>query len=107
MTNGNDYEKAVDALLKDVKELRADMKGILGVLHGKARDYVEGVKESLHESGAEKAEQLRDAACAVGKKYHEGVKCCAEKIEERPFASVLVALGVGVILGGLMRRHRG
>ena len=47
----SDYEKAVDTLMKDVKDLRADMKGILSALHEKAKDYVESAKESLHESG--------------------------------------------------------
>ena len=106
MSTGNDYEKAVDTLMKDVKDLRADMKDILHALHGKAKDYVEGVKESLHDSGAQRVEDVRHAACAVGRKYHEGLKNCAEKIEERPFASVLVALGAGFILGEVLRRHR-
>jgi ElaB/YqjD/DUF883 family membrane-anchored ribosome-binding protein len=74
---GNDYEKAVDTLLKDVKDLRADMKGIISALQRKAGDYVESTKESLHES-----------------------------VAHRPFVSLLAALGVGVVLGGLMRWHR-
>ena len=102
----NDYEKAVDTLMKDVKDLRADMKGILSALHGKARDCVENAKESLHESAAERADQVRAAASAVGRSCQRAVEDYAAKIGERPFVSVLAALGMGVILGGLLLRRR-
>jgi ElaB/YqjD/DUF883 family membrane-anchored ribosome-binding protein len=102
----NDYEKAVDTLMKDVKDLRADIKGILSALHGKARDRVDGAKESLHESVAEGMEQVRDAVDAIERRCRGGLKSCAAKIEERPFFSLLAALGVGVVLGCLLRRGR-
>jgi ElaB/YqjD/DUF883 family membrane-anchored ribosome-binding protein len=101
-----DYEKAMDALAEDVKDLRADMKGVISALRGKARDRVEDAKESLHESAAHRIEQVRDAADAVRRRWHDGVKSCAAKIEERPFTSLLAALGVGMVLGGLMRWRR-
>jgi ElaB/YqjD/DUF883 family membrane-anchored ribosome-binding protein len=101
-----DYEKAVDALMKDVKDLRSDMKGILSALHGKATDRVESIKESLHDSAAERVGQVRDAACAVGQSCQNALNDCAEKIAKRPFVSVLAAVGAGVILGGLLLRRR-
>ena len=101
----SEYEHAVNALLKDVKELRADMKGVLGALHGKAKDYVEHAKESLQESVADRVERVRDAAAAVGHNCQDASKECVTKIKEHPFASVLAALGVGMILGGLLRRR--
>ena len=102
----NDYEKAVDTLMKDVKDLRADVKGLLSALHEKARDRVENAKESLREAGAERVEQVRDAACAVGRSCQATMENCAAKIGQRPFVSVLAALGVGAILGGLLRRRK-
>ena len=73
----SDYEKAIDALTKDVKDLRADMKGIISALHGKAGDYVDNAKECLHDT-----------------------------VANRPFASLLTAVGVGMILSSLLRWHR-
>jgi ElaB/YqjD/DUF883 family membrane-anchored ribosome-binding protein len=102
----NDYEKSVDTLMKDVKDLRADMKGVLSALHGKAKDRVEGIKESLQEAGAERADQVRDAACAVGRSCQHALDGCAEKIAQRPFVSVLAAVGVGVILGDMLLGRR-
>jgi ElaB/YqjD/DUF883 family membrane-anchored ribosome-binding protein len=102
----NDYEKAVDALMKDVKDLRADMKGVVSALHGKARDRVESAKDSLHEAASERVDQVRDAACAVGRSCQRALDDSAAKIGERPFVSVLAALGVGLILGGVLLRRR-
>ena len=102
----SDYEHAVNALLKDVKELRADMKGVLSALHGKAKDYVEHAKESLQESVAERVERVRDAAAAVGHNCQDASKECLARIKEHPLTSVLAAVGVGMILGGLLRRRR-
>jgi ElaB/YqjD/DUF883 family membrane-anchored ribosome-binding protein len=102
----NDYEKAVDTVMKDVKDLRADMKGIISALHRKAGDYVDSAKESLHESVTERVDQVRDAASAVGRGCQHTFKDCAAKIGERPFVSVLVAMGMGVILGGLLLKRR-
>ena len=101
-----DYEKAVDALMKDVNDLRADMKDVVAALKAKAEDYVDDATESLHESAAHRVDQVRDAADAIRRKCHDGLKSCAAKTEEHPFASLLAALGVGVVLGGLIKWHR-
>ena len=71
------YEKAVDTLVKDAKDLRADVKGVFGALRGKAGDYIECAKESAE-------------------------RC----ITRRPFVSLLTALGVGMTLGYLLKRRR-
>ena len=100
-----DYEKAVNALTNDVKDLRADMKDVIAAVKAKAGSYVDDAKASLHESAAHRLDQARDAADAVRQRYDDGVKSCAAKIVERPFVSVLAALGVGLVLGRLMRWH--
>lgn len=102
----NDYEKAVDTLMKDVKDLRVDMKRIVSALQRKTGDYVDSAKESLNESGAERVAQVRDAASAVEESCRQAVQSCAAKIGDRPFISMLGALGVGVILGGLLRKRQ-
>ena len=33
-----------------MKDLRADMKGVVSALHGKAGKYVDDVREAIHES---------------------------------------------------------
>lgn len=102
----SDYEKAVDTLMKDVKDLRADMKDVIAAIKAKAGSYVDDARESMHESAAHRVEQVCDAAEAIGHKCHDGLKSCGAKIEEHPFASLLAALGVGVVLGGLMAWRR-
>lgn len=102
----NDYEKSVEALMKDVKELRDDMKDLFGALKAKAGSSVGDAMDSLHDSAAHRLEQVRDAAGAAGRRCHDGVKLCTEKMEEHPLVTVLAALGAGLVLGGLIRRHR-
>jgi ElaB/YqjD/DUF883 family membrane-anchored ribosome-binding protein len=101
-----DYDKAVDTLMKDVKDLRADMKSVIAALRKEAGDCVDSAKESVHDSVAERVEQLRDAADDIGRRCHDGVKSCTAQIEQHPFASLLAAVGVGVVLGGLLKCHR-
>ncbi len=101
-----EYEKAVNSLMKDVKDLRADMKDVIAAVKAKAGTYVDDAKASLHESATHRIEQVHDAADAIGQRYHDQVKSCAAKIAERPFASVLAALGIGMVLSTLMRWRR-
>lgn len=100
-----DYEKAVNALTKDVKDMRDDMKDVIAAVKAKAGSYVDDAKASVHESAAHRLDQVHDAADAVRQRYDDGLESCASKIAERPFVSVLAALGVGWVLGRLMRWH--
>jgi ElaB/YqjD/DUF883 family membrane-anchored ribosome-binding protein len=102
----NDYEKAVDTLMKDVKALRADVQDVIAAIKAKVGSRADDASASVQESAAHGFEQVRDAADAIGRRYRDGVKSCAAKIEQRPFASLLAALGAGVILGALMKWHR-
>ncbi len=102
----NDYEKAVNVLMKDVKDLRADMKDVISALQGKAGDYVASAKESLHESATQRLDQVREAGEAVGRSLQHSFKHCTTKMKEHPLATLLTVLGVGVVVGGLLQRRR-
>ena len=98
-----DYEKAVDTLMKDVKDLRIEMKD---TLMKDVKDLRADMKDVIAAIKAKAGDYVGDAADALKGKCQDGVKNCAAKIGEHPFASVLTALGVGLVLGGLMRWHR-
>jgi ElaB/YqjD/DUF883 family membrane-anchored ribosome-binding protein len=102
----NDYDKAVEALMKDVKDLRADVQDVIAAIKAKVGSHADDARVSVHESAVHGLEQVRDAADAIGRRYRDGLKSCAAKIEQRPFASLLAALGAGVILGALMKWRR-
>ena len=102
----NDYDKAVDTLMKDVKDLRVDMRHVISALQKRAGNYVETAKESLEESVAQRVDQVRDAVSAVEGSCRHTVNGYAAKIGERPVVSLLAALGMGMIVGGLIaKRH--
>lgn len=102
----NDYEKAVNALMKDVKDLRDDMKNVISALQGKAGDYVDSVKGSLHDSAVARLDRLRDAGEAVGRSCQQHVNHCTAKMKEHPLTTLLVVLGVGAVVGGLLQKRR-
>ena len=102
----NDYEKAVNALMQDVKDIRVEMKDVIAAVKARAKSHVDDVKDSLHESAVHRFEQVRDAAADVKRNCDDGLKSCAAKIEEHPLVSVLAAVGIGVALGTLIKWRR-
>jgi len=102
----NDYEKAVEALSKDLKDLRADMKVLAGAFKERARERFGDAKESVSECATHHFDQLHEAADDIGRACRHGVATVSEKIEQRPLTSLLAAIGVGVILGRLLGRRR-
>ena len=72
-----ELERAVGTLNLDLKGLRGDLKNVFGAVKGKAGEYLISAKDSAREG-----------------------------IGRRPFASVLVALGAGLVLGALLARSR-
>jgi ElaB/YqjD/DUF883 family membrane-anchored ribosome-binding protein len=45
-----------------------------------------------------------DATNEASRRGREGVAAVTQQIEERPFISVLVAFGIGVVIGKLINR---
>jgi ElaB/YqjD/DUF883 family membrane-anchored ribosome-binding protein len=45
-----------------------------------------------------------DAANAASRRGREGVAALEQRIEERPFISLLVAFGIGMVIGKLINR---
>ena len=101
-----DYEKAVESLSKDLKDLRADMKVLAGAFKDRARERFGDAKESVSECATHHLDQLHEAAEDIGRACRQGVATVSEKIEKRPITSLLAAVGAGIILGRLLGRCR-
>jgi hypothetical protein len=69
-----EYEKAVGSLVKDAKDMRTDVNGVIGAIREEVKDCALTAKASAQ-------------AC----------------ITRRPFVSLLTALGVGVAIGSMLR----
>lgn len=92
-----------DQLLANLRTLIAEAEETLGekITEG-VEDHLGGVRERL-EDAREKAGQLCEAA---RQKITAGAKQADSTIRSHPYESLAVALGVGVLLGALLRRNR-
>ncbi len=87
----HDLQTEMDALKKELGDLRADLEDLKGPVKGIAAALKENFTEALG-VGLEKAKN-------TGKK---AVEVMESTVEERPVQSVLVAFGVGLLLGKLL-----
>lgn len=104
-----DYERAIDTLWKDVKELKCDLKMVVEALRDtaqeKVHERVEDARERADDMAARGADRLRDAASSAAEAGQQAVERAKSYIEERPLASLLVAIGIGAIVGGILHRR--
>lgn len=91
----SDFSKDVDKLKSDMDELRKD---------------VASIAEALKELGTEKGREAFARAEEIGERARRRASAAEERvsheIEERPFASVLTAFGVGFVIGKLLDSGR-
>ena len=85
---------ANDRLGKQATKVKKDLEQIGGT----AKDIAEDQLEQVGEKASEYYEQGRDRV--------HGVACaCEQFIRDRPLRSVLVAVGIGWLLGGILKRR--
>jgi ElaB/YqjD/DUF883 family membrane-anchored ribosome-binding protein len=94
-----DYDKAIDSLRADMKDLRGDLRAVVEAIKDSAREKVSDVRERSEERLHEAAENLRNA----GKRARKRV---AESLEENPLLTILAAIGMGSLVGGLFAWRR-
>lgn len=84
----------------DTEQLRADLNQI-------QRD-VEALTETLKKLGASRGQEgmeaVKRAAAATEKQARAAVESVEQQVTERPFQSVLVAFGLGFLVGKLLDR---
>ena len=90
-------EHEFDTVKGDLSRLRNDIAALTEGFHGVATDRV---RENINEA-REKLSRWKQDATSQSRETLEDI---AEEIEDRPLTSVLVAFGVGIILGRLLDR---
>jgi ElaB/YqjD/DUF883 family membrane-anchored ribosome-binding protein len=89
-------EPDLDTLQADIAQLRADFAKM-------ATDIGNIASNSVHQASG-KAQESAEKMWGEVRRQAENV---SQEIEERPFASALVAFSTGLILGMLMSSRRG
>jgi ElaB/YqjD/DUF883 family membrane-anchored ribosome-binding protein len=96
MTTSTDRSHASHATGPDAETLRDDLSAMAEIVRKEVRREVERVREAagdLVDRGREKADEMRESV--------------SERVRERPLTSLLIAGGIGLLLGMYAARRRG
>lgn len=103
-TPGADNKGAGD-VQKDIEQLKEDVRKLTDSLQQLGRSKAEQGREELsarYDEAKRRAAELRGQAENFA---DESLTHARATVAERPFVSLAAALGVGVLLGALIRRH--
>ena len=95
-----DTDKEFEKMRKDVEALKAQLATLSdgGDLLASARHKLEMEAERL-------VGNLKDASSTAAKKGEELVHQAEDKISDNPWVSVAATLGLGVVIGMMLRRR--
>jgi ElaB/YqjD/DUF883 family membrane-anchored ribosome-binding protein len=109
MTVANrNLEEELDALKADLDKLRKDISTLVSSFGDAATDAVETSGRRARAAAGrvtDRAGEVWDNATnEASRRGRAGVAAVEQQIEERPFISVLVAFGIGLVIGNLINR---
>lgn len=96
-----DTDKELEKLRKDLDALKAQ----LSVLSEDGSDLLASARRKLEAEADRLVANLKDASSTAAKKGEEIIHQAEGKISENPWVSVAATLGVGVIIGMMLRRR--
>lgn len=85
--------RSIDDLEDDISRLREDIATLADTLKGIAADQYGAAKKQVNTQSAQARRQAEEAISSV-----------RPMVEQNPWTSMLVLLGLGFVLGSLMRR---
>lgn len=95
----------LDGLKSEIEQLRSDLGSLVEAVLEGGKDKAESADATLREELQERLESLRDSLAQARERGEEAVETAQHTIEERPFVSVLVAFGVGMVAAKLFSRR--
>lgn len=93
----SDVNADVEALKKDLTALRGDLKSLRSSMAEEMRNGADRAADGV-------ASAARSTVASVAAAGEKGYSATARQIEANPLTSVLVAAGVGFVIGSLIRR---
>lgn len=95
-------ESNLDALKKELDSLKGEMKDLMDSIKDYSKSAVKDGKEKFSEQIS--LEELQKTMEELKGKGKEGVHYVEQNIKDEPFKSVGITLGIGFILGWLLRK---
>ncbi|MDX2027221.1 MAG: hypothetical protein SFW62_01145 [Alphaproteobacteria bacterium] len=71
---------------------------------GTARDALGSVREDLSEAAHNAGHQVRELVDSAGKGLTQATQSVSKKVRANPLQSTLIALGLGFVVGTILRR---
>jgi ElaB/YqjD/DUF883 family membrane-anchored ribosome-binding protein len=105
MSNGKSAsEKDYAALEADFIRLREDVASLTETVKKVAAHEARGMADAMRDGIDGAAERVRKAGKRAKNSAQDAAESLQASVEEHPIQSVLVALGLGVVVGMLLRR---
>ncbi len=99
-----ELRRDMDAIKDDLTSLKTDlvsaMRDLVEAGKSEAGDAKAKIEEALHE----KLERLNSAAHGVADRGRRVAQGAQHFVEEKPFQSIAIAFGVGLLLGAVLRK---
>lgn len=94
-----------EQLVQDIKAVVADAEAILSATAGKTGEEVAEMRASVAAKLADAKARLLEMEEAVVEKARQAAKATDEYVHENPWQSVIIAGGVGFLIGYLVSRR--
>jgi ElaB/YqjD/DUF883 family membrane-anchored ribosome-binding protein len=90
-----------EQMVSHLRDLLGEAEKMVG---GSASEYVGEKAEALRERFSDAQERLSELYHAAQEKVVDSAKTADKTIRAHPYESIAIALGVGVLVGALLRR---
>mgnify|MGYP003629014190 CR=1 FL=1 len=94
-----------DTLKKDVEELRSALEKLTKDVSSVSKSLAEEMKARAGRTADDVAESARNVAGEISAKGRETAEAVEDTVRNRPFQSVMVAFGAGLLLAQLLRKR--
>jgi ElaB/YqjD/DUF883 family membrane-anchored ribosome-binding protein len=100
-----DLKARPEALQEDIERLKEDVSRLTDTLDKLLNDGASTARETLRSKARQAKSSARRARAVAEDEMDEAMGYARSTIADRPVGSVAAALGIGVLLGLLLRRH--
>lgn len=105
MANGaGSMERDFASIQQDIAQLRADVASLTDTLKDVSSRQAAGMAEAVRHGLDGAAQRVKGASQKLKAGAQDATETLQANVEEHPISSVLIALGLGVVVGMLMRR---
>lgn len=95
--NTLNYTKELDALKDDLEAVRGDIASLTKAVKGDAANGIDRAASAFAATAAAALEAAKE-------KEREALQAVSRQVQDSPIQSLLVAVGVGFVVGSLLRR---